>query len=57
MDEMIFYYFLRRSLDNVPLNTPYITYEFMGDISEFVEIDGIGYIIEDFAVEAAHTGE
>ena len=48
---LIFYYFLKSSLEGVVRDTPYITDIYMGDIGDFVTIDGVGYIIIDYAVE------
>lgn len=49
--ETIFYYFLRRAIDDTPYSTPYCTDTFLGDIGDFVSIDGVGYYISDYAVE------
>ncbi len=48
---LIFYYFLKSSLTGRAKATPYCTDTFLGDISEYCEIDGAGYIIDDYAVE------
>ena len=47
----MFYYFLKRSIDDEPLSAPIITDTFMGDVNDYIEFDGVGYIITDFAVE------
>ena len=55
--EYIFYYFLSRSVDGTRMANPYITFDFLGDINGFVELDGVGYYIDDFAIEPAYKGE
>lgn len=47
----IFYFFLKSSLDDVPAKAPICTDVFLGDIGDFVDIDGVGYIITDYAEE------
>ena len=47
----IYYFFLRRSLDDSCLSTPYLTNTYLGDIGDFIELDGVGYIIEDYTTE------
>lgn len=54
---IIFYYFLKRSFDNFVIKTPYITFDFLGNVGEFIEFDGVGYIIEDYAVEPVYVEE
>lgn len=51
MVQMIYYYFLKRSLDDTKVEEPYPSLEYLGDISDYCEIDGVGYIIEDYASE------
>ncbi len=46
---LIFYYFLKRSLDDVENVFPFRTTDFWGEVGDFVEIDGVGYIITDYA--------
>ena len=47
----IFYYFVKRAIDNVEVKEPLYFEKFIGDVGQFIEIDGIGYIIVDFVVE------
>lgn len=49
--EMMFYYFLKSSVDDVQREDPICTDEYLGDIGEFCEIDGVGYIIVDYVEE------
>jgi len=47
-----FYFFLRSSIDGERKLDPVCTYnEFLGAIGDYVEIDGAGYIIDDYASE------
>ena len=46
-----FYFFLKNAIDDSPRKMPYCTSTFMGDIGDFVTIDGVGYYITDFAIE------
>lgn len=55
--ETIFYYFLRRSVDGIPMDRPYPSFDYLGEPSDFVELDGVGYIIEDYATEPVYVGE
>jgi hypothetical protein len=48
---MIYYFFLKRALTGEKMARPICTTVFMGDISDFVTIDGVGYIITDFTAE------
>lgn len=57
VNAIVFYYFLRRSFDDTAIRIPYTTFDFLGDIGEFVELDGVGYIIEDYATEPVYAGE
>lgn len=52
----IFYFFLKSSLDDTPIRNPICTEDFLGDIGDFVEIDGVGYIITDYAEEVRSEG-
>ena len=52
---IIFYYFLKRSFDDTAISIPYTTFDFLGDIGEFVELDGVGYIIKDYATEVVYA--
>lgn len=47
----VFYYFVKRAIDNVKVEEPLYFEEFIGDIDQFIEIDGVGYVIVDFVVE------
>lgn len=47
----IFYYFLRRNLDDVDMRFPLATTNYLGEIGDFVDIEGIGFTITDYAVE------
>lgn len=47
----VFYYFVKRAIDNVKVDEPLYFEKFIGDIGEFLEIDGVGYVIVDFVVE------
>lgn len=48
---MIYYFFLKRTLTGEKRETPFCSTTFIGDIGDFIQIDGIGYQITDFAVE------
>ena len=47
----VFYYFVKRAIDNVKVEKPLYFEKFIGDIGEFLDIDGVGYVIVDFVVE------
>ena len=47
----VFYYFVKRAIDNVKVEEPLYFAKFIGDIGQFIEIDGVGYVIIDFVVE------
>lgn len=51
MEDTIFYYFLKTSVDDTPLKKPIETLDYIGNIGDFIELDGVGYIIEDMAYE------
>lgn len=55
--EMLFYFFLKSSVDDTPKSSPVCTSVFIGEIGEFVELDGVGYIITDYAVEQHYWDE
>lgn len=55
--ETIFYYFLKRSIDNTCIKQPYPTLDYLGDIGDFCTIDGVGYYIVDYTIEVAYVGE
>jgi hypothetical protein len=46
-----FTYFLKSAVDDQPLDKPICSDFYYGEIGDFVEIDGIGYIITDYAEE------
>lgn len=52
---IIFHYFLKRSFDDTIVSIPYTTFDFLGDIGDFCTIDGVGYIIEDYATEVVYA--
>ena len=47
----IFYFFLKSAVDDEPLKDPICTDCFLGEIGDFIEFDGIGYIVEDYTEE------
>ena len=47
----VFEFFLKSCLNDEVLKYPYMTDTFLRDIGDFVEIDGVGYIIVDYAEE------
>ena len=47
--ETVFYYFLKRTLDDT--DEMITTNDFLGDIGDYVEIDGVGYTVSDYAME------
>ena len=49
--ETLFYYFVKNSMNDTVNKTPICSSKFMGDIGDYCEIDGVGYYIEDYAVE------
>lgn len=49
--ELIFYYFLKNSVDDTELSTPICTDKYLGEIGDYCEIDGVGYYITDYTVE------
>lgn len=46
-----FTYFLKSAVDDQPLDRPICTDCFLGEIGDFIEFDGVGYIVEDYAEE------
>jgi len=54
MLERIFYFWLENSLtgEREAKVNPIITDQFLGDVGETVMVDGVGYIILDWADEA-----
>ena len=49
--ETVFWYFLKRSLDNTQMRDPVPFFSYLGEIGDYVDLDGVGYIITDYAVE------
>ena len=47
--ETIFYFFLTRTLDDT--TEIYPTDTFLGDIGDYIELDGVGYTISDYTIE------
>ena len=47
----VFYYFLKTAVDDMPVKDPIYSETFLGDIGEFIRIDGINYIIIDYVEE------
>ena len=48
---MMYWYFVKRAFDDVIIDIPFPSNDYLGDINDFVEIDGVGYIITDYAEE------
>lgn len=48
---MIYYYFLKSTLNDEVLSNPINSNFYLGEIGDFIEINGIGYIITDYAEE------
>lgn len=46
----VFWYFLKRSIDDTAIE-PLCIEEYIGEIGDFVEIDGVGFYIDDYTVE------
>ena len=53
----IFYFFVNFAIDDEPCADPIITTDFIGDIGDYVERDGIGYFIRDYAIEDYYQDE
>lgn len=49
--DMIFWYFLKSSVDDVVKTSPICSQVYLGEIGDFVELDGVGFIIVDYAIE------
>jgi len=47
----IFYYFLKRNLTGRTKKTPYPSFDYLGEPGEYVNLNGVGYTIVDYAVE------
>lgn len=52
-----FYFFIKRSLDDEIQTEPICTTNFLGGVGDFFEINGVGYIITDYAVEPKNWSE
>lgn len=48
---MIYYYFLKSTLDDTVLSNPINSNDYLGDIGDFIEVNGVGYIILDYVEE------
>ena len=48
---MNYWYFLKSSLDDVETKEPIYSDTYLGDVGDFYDMDGVGYIISDYAVE------
>lgn len=46
-----FWFFIKRSLDDEIKIDPIYSDCFLGDIGDFIEIDGVGFIIIDYVEE------
>ena len=53
----IYWFFLRTALEDEKRANPICTDVFIGDIGEYVEIDGVGYYIDDYAFEVHSYAE
>jgi hypothetical protein len=51
----LFYYFLRSAIDDSVNEQPYLTEDFLGEVGDFIELDGVGYYVEDYAMEDFET--
>lgn len=51
----LYYYFLRSAIDDSKITDPYITSDKIGNVGDFVELDGVGYYIDDYAEEEYET--
>ena len=49
--DTIFEYTLKTSLDEDVINEPFYSKKFIGDIGDFIEVDGVGYIVIDYKQE------
>ena len=52
----IIYYFLKSAMTEKEKENPICTDENIGEIGDFVEVDGAGYIITDYAEEFINEG-
>lgn len=48
---MNYWYFLKSSVDDVETKEPIYSNTYLGEIGDFYDIDGVGYIISDYAIE------
>ena len=55
--ETIFYYFLKSSVDEVERPIPYPSDTFLGDIGDFICLDGVGYYITNYIMEYHYPEE
>jgi hypothetical protein len=53
----IFYFFVNSSVDDQPRTDPIITDSFLGNVGDYVEFDGAGYYITDYAIEDCYQDE
>jgi len=53
----LFYFFVNSSVDDEPRTEPIITNTFLGDVGDYVEVDGAGYYVRDYAVEDCYQDE
>lgn len=49
--ETLFWYFLKSSVDDIVRQSPICSECYLGEIGDFVELDGVGFIIIDYAIE------
>lgn len=49
--DLIFYFFVKSAFNDVQKEEPIYSTDFLGDIGDFCEVDGVGYIITDYAEE------
>ena len=54
---IVFYFFVKSTLTDNKREFPICTDQWLGDIGSYVEWDGIGYTITDYAVEEVYFGE
>lgn len=55
--ERIFYYFVKRALTGEVKELPICSDEYLGDINDYIEYNGTGYIIIDYAIEYVNYNE
>ena len=49
--ETLFWYFLKSSVDDIVRKSPICSECYLGEIGDFISIDGVGYYIIDYAIE------